>query len=229
MNFFKNALSDIQTKYRVGKAVSDATNTYRLHINIKDTEEVIKHTDNHPTLVLQCIYDNLRPDEYISATTLLTLELLEILVNNCNYSFHKALENYSALRSRLVDLCCISGDTVTNRTVKSAAKRLILELSRMFSKDEKLLSLSKLAKRVEDRSGKRLLRSIIMEKRRVFIKSPTENDIIIISPIIRAQGQKPRFPLVSWQCSICSYINKGKLNKCAVCASGKPNNNNNNN
>lgn len=223
MNIIRNALSEIQLKYKISKAVSEATNNSKLHIRAGDADDVIALAMDHPQYVLQAIYDRLMYDGYVSATTFLGIELLEQVVNNSSYGFHVVLADYGHLRNRLVDLACVGGDNATCRAVRGAARRLVLEFSRMFADDDRLSMLSRLADRVEVQSGRKLLRSILLEKKRVHIRSPRDGDIVLIDPIERPEGQSPRLPPSPiWTCAPCGFVNKSKHLRCIVCGSMKP-------
>jgi len=223
MQFLKNTVKDIQTKFNINKCVAEATSPSKLSVKYEDADPVILLAREHPQLVVQAISDRLVYDGYVSTTTFLSIQLLEAVVNSSSYTFHTVLADHKVLRSQIVDFACIGGDNNTCRAVKGAAKKLVLEFSRMFADDDRLVLLSRLAESVERRSGKDLLRSIMLEATRVKIRSPKEGDFIPISPIKRPKGSSgPRFPPAPWACPGCQFTNKAKQLRCVVCNGPKP-------
>lgn len=223
MQFLKNTVKDIQTKFNINKCVAEATSPSKLSVKYEDADPVIILAKEHPQLVVQAISDRLVYDGYVSTTTFLSIQLLEAVVNSSSYTFHTVLADHKVLRSQIVDFACIGGDNNTCRAVKGAAKKLVLEFSRMFADDDRLVLLSRLAESVERRSGKDLLRSIMLEATRVRIRSPKEGDFVPISPIKRPKGSSgPRFPPAPWACPGCQFTNKAKQLRCVVCNGPKP-------
>lgn len=177
VDVLRNAFQEVQLRLRVSRVVSAATQSASLEPSRESTDEIVALASEHPALVLSSLQDRL--GSHSVTTVYLTLRILEACANQSNYAFHLALSQSNVVLSRLVELASQHADNDSARQVRSVARQMTLDFSRMFSDNPNLAPLASLGSRVERASGRHLLRSVIMEKRRIKIQMPSEDDVLV--------------------------------------------------
>jgi hypothetical protein len=189
MQFLKSTVADYQLRTKISRAIADVTSNQRLTLKLADCDDVIPFAEEHPKIVLHYLHERLSGTSHTAAY--LSVLLLDILVNTCSYVFHEVLASEKALQQRLVALASERAESDSQRKVRSAARNVVLDFSRTFFDDSRLVSLSLLAEQVERKTGKKLLRSIQIERTNVRVIDPRPGDIIMISPIKRGPTGRP--------------------------------------
>ncbi|EAN94783.1 hypothetical protein C3747_113g79 [Trypanosoma cruzi] len=215
MDFLKRTFADTRLRYHVSKVLFAASTS-----SAKLSTECLLLAEQHPTLVLAVLRENLQPGSHQSYAYLL---LLEKIVDACSFSFHAAMALDCTLHDKLVKLATTRAEGEENRKVRRLARLTLLEYSRMFVDVPELKSLSRLAGCVEKITGRSLMRSIEVESKKVTFVDPRPEDIILISPTeVPAKASLPpsRKPAV-WSCHVCTYINRPHATVCVVCRTPK--------
>ncbi|CUG90221.1 Hypothetical protein, putative, partial [Bodo saltans] len=194
MQFLKSTVADYQLRTKISRAIADVTSNHRLTLKLADCDDVIPFAEEHPKIVLHYIHERLSGTSHTAAY--LSVLLLDILVNTCSYAFHEVLASEKSLQQRLVQLASERAESDSQRKVRSAARNVVLDFSRTFFDDSRLVSLSLLAEQVERKTGKKLLRSIQIERINVAVLDPRPEDIVLISPIRRGPTGRPLPPNV---------------------------------
>ena len=182
-DFLPRTFNDMQLKLHVGRVVSRATDTGNFGLSPDDSTEVMKLAMEHPIVVLGSIRG--RMDSSTPTVQYLSVLLLDDCVNGANSSFHDALAKDTETQKVLVKLAVRRGDNQSILSVTRAARKLVLDFSRMFHGSPKHSALTELAADFERQTGKHLVRSVLLEKRHIQIIPPRKEDIRWITPIRR--------------------------------------------
>ena len=208
--FLKSTISDFQLRYKIGRAVSNATSTSKFEVGPADAEEVIVWLKDQPAMVIAAVRDRLSGTN--PAQNYLSIRLLECLINAGSFSFHQMVAEDRDLRARLIKLAADRAEDDSSRKVRSAARHVVLEFSRMFADESALQPLATMAKEVEKQSGRQLLRAVMMEPRRIKWRMPEEKDFCLIAP-----RTPPRPP-----CTVCAATNRVDAENCRFCGEKLP-------
>lgn len=178
-SFIKSAWSDFQLRTQVSRAISRATDTARFEPVAEDVAAVIALAIQHPVLVVAGLKGRLEQDN--PSVQYLSLAVVEDCLNASNSAFHDAFAENQDIQDVILRLALFDGGTPSARKVRSAARKLVLDVSRMFfgSRHEPTAAL---AAKYEQKCGRKLVRAVLAEGKRVQLIPPRPQDVKLISP-----------------------------------------------
>jgi hypothetical protein len=182
-DFFRRTFNDVSVKLTITNAVAKATDANHLSLDPVDSRAVLNLALEHPKATLLAIRSKLTPAK--PATAHLALQLLEDCVNCGNSVLHEALESDLEIHASLLTLATRRGTDPSSLQLQRTARRVVLEVARMFEATGVHPTLAGLVSRYEAATGKQLLRSVVLETRRVKVHEPGPESIRWISPVRR--------------------------------------------
>lgn len=177
--FIKNAWSEYQLRSNVTKAVNKATDPSNVNLDRDAVGSVVELAIAHPNVVINAI--KIRVTQPNASMQYFSLLLLDDCLNASNSAFHEAFASDVGLQETLLLLALTDGGSASVRKVRNAARKLILDVSRMFF-GTRHVDASRLQERYQSRCGRRLVRAVLAENLRVRITSPRPQDYRSISP-----------------------------------------------
>lgn len=204
MQSLKTTLAEIQLRYRISRLIGEVTSNSKVDLSHSEAEDAVRQIKEHPVHVLTAIKERLNINN--PTANYLSLRLLEYCVNAGSFSFHCLVAQDVELHKRLIRLAADRADNDTARKVRSAARHIILEFSRMFADEEQLKPLARLAAVVEEMAGRGLVRSVMMEKKRVKWRMPDKEDYC-----------DAPYPPRPQPCSHCGATNRLEATMCFHC------------
>ena len=182
-DFFRRTFNDVSVKLTVTNAVGRATDSSNISLSPTDSRTVCNLALEHPKPTLMAIRTKLNPLKPASAH--LALLLFEDCVNSGNSALHDVLEEETEVHDALLALATRRGADPSGIQLQRSARRVVLEMTRMFEAMGAHPKLASLMTRYEAATGRNLLRAVVTEGRRVRVNDPTPDCYRAISPIKR--------------------------------------------